>query len=51
MDMGYVVNNTCLYGSIRKRGFSSSRVLSGVNSMEKLQQKEGKLQFSFMYFR
>lgn len=50
MDLGYVVNNTCRYGSLRKRGFFSLKVFSGVNSMVKLLKSE-ELQLWFLYFR
>lgn len=51
MDLGYAVNNTCRYGSLRKRGFFSLEVFSGVNSMVKLLKGEGELQLWFLYFR
>lgn len=51
MDMVYAVNNTCLYGSLRKRGFFPLKLLSGVNSLVKLWQSEGTVQFWFLYFR
>jgi hypothetical protein len=34
-DVGYAVNNSCLYGSLRERGFPSKN-RSGVNGMLKL---------------
>jgi hypothetical protein len=44
MDLGYAVNNTFCYGSLRKRGFFSLEVFSGVNIMVKLLKGEGELQ-------
>jgi hypothetical protein len=51
MDLGYAVNNTWRYGSLRKRGFFSLTVFSGVNSMVKLLEGERELQLWFLYFR
>jgi hypothetical protein len=51
MDFGYAVNNTCCYGSLRKHGFFSLKVFSGVNSMVKLLKGERDLQLWSLNFR
>ena len=51
MDLGYVVNNTCLYCSLQKRCFFTFKVFSGVNSIVNLLKSEGKLHWWFMNFR